>query len=76
MMFGWIRRRVIGGESGKREVTLFVFFLVTLAAGFAIYQEARGVEMENTFAFLVIVAPTAIGALLAAHGLEHWRPKE
>lgn len=73
-MFNWIRRRIIGGESGKREVTLFLVFLVAFAAGFAIFQEARGVDMEKTFSFLMVVAPTAIAALFAAHGLEHWKP--
>lgn len=75
-MFNWMRRRIIGGESGKREVTLFVFAVVALAGGYAIYQESQGAAMQQTFALLMVAFPSAVAALLGAYGLEHWKPKQ
>lgn len=64
-------RYVIGGESGKREGAWAVFLPLAALTAWASWNEAHGVEMTATFGLLTVALPTAMVAILAAHGLEH-----
>lgn len=68
-------RRVIGGETGKRESAWFVFILFAAWTGFLVWAEfAREREMEQASSMWMVLAPFVMGWVMGAHGME-WRDR-
>lgn len=74
-MFRMIRTYLIGGESGKREVALFLLFLWLGAAVYFSWQETNGLVLEETKALLMWTAVPIWGWLGLAFGFE-WVSKQ
>lgn len=66
-MFRMFRKWVLGGRSDKREAAWLVFFVVNLILIFAVRQESIGVDMPQTWAFLIIAWPASVTAVIGVH---------
>ncbi|PIE15188.1 MAG: hypothetical protein CSA68_07510 [Rhodobacterales bacterium] len=66
-MFKILRRIILGGRSDKREAAWFVFFLINMVLAWAVWQESSGVDMPQTWAFLVVSWPVALTAVIGVH---------
>jgi RsiW-degrading membrane proteinase PrsW (M82 family) len=72
-MLSYFVRRVIGGQTGKRESAWFVFLLFALWTGFLVAVEfIYEREMEQASSMWMVLAPFVIGWIMGAHGME-WR---
>ena len=60
-------RYVLGGASNKREGAWFIFLLITALVMYAVRKEAIGVDMPQTWAFLVIAWPAALAGVIGVH---------
>ena len=69
-MLSWFLRVVIGGETGKREMSLFLLLLLVCATGYAMAREAEGKAMPATFGLLMLAWPTILAVVCGAFGLE------
>lgn len=66
-MFRMFRKWVLGGRSDKREAAWLIFFVVNLILIFAVWQESIGVDMPQTWAFLIIAWPASVTAVIGVH---------
>lgn len=66
-MFRIFRKWVLGGNSDKREGSWFIFFIVNAILLFAVWKESDGVEMSQTWAFLIIAWPAALTGVIGVH---------
>lgn len=66
-MLKLFRTWVLGGDSDKREGAWLIFIIVTAILSFAVFKESAGVEMPQTWAFLIIAWPAAVAAVIGVH---------
>lgn len=66
-MIRLMRKYLLGGESDKREGSWLVFMVVTGILVFSVRQEALGVAMPQTWAFLIIAWPVSVAGVIGVH---------
>tara|TARA_Y100000310_G_scaffold211266_1_gene212039 strand:- start:17007 stop:17273 length:267 start_codon:yes stop_codon:yes gene_type:complete len=66
-MFRIFRKLVLGGRSDKREGSWFIFFIVNAILVMAVFSEARGIDLPQTWAFLIIAWPASLTAVIGVH---------
>jgi len=66
-MLRLLRKWVLGGNSDKREGAWFIFIVVNAILFFAVWKESNGVDMPQTWAFLIIAWPATVTAVIGVH---------
>lgn len=66
-MFRVFRKWVLGGNSDKREGSWLIFFIVNAILLFAVWKESDGIEMSQTWAFLIVAWPASLTAVIGVH---------
>ncbi len=66
-MLRLLRKWVLGGNSDKREGAWFIFIVVNVILFFAVWKESTGVDMPQTWAFLIIAWPATVTAVIGVH---------
>lgn len=66
-MLRLLRKWVLGGNSDKREGAWFIFIVVNAILFFAVWKESTGVNMPQTWAFLIIAWPATVTAVIGVH---------
>lgn len=66
-MIKWLRRKILGGTSDKREGAWLIFLIVNAILIYAVRKEAMGVELPQTWAFLTIAWPGTMAAVIGVH---------
>ena len=66
-MLRYLRKWVLGGNSDKREGAWLIFILVNTILVFAVWSESSGIDMPQTWAFLVIAWPSSVTAVIGVH---------
>lgn len=61
------RRWVLGGRSDKREGAWLIFIIVNAILFYAVFKESRGLDMPQTWAFLIIAWPSSVTAVIGVH---------
>ena len=66
-MFRLLRKWLLGGNSDKREASWLIFVIINAILIYAVAKESNGVEMQQTWAFLIISWPTSLSAVIGVH---------
>jgi hypothetical protein len=66
-MFRFFRKWILGGKSDKREGAWLIFFIVNSILLFAVRSESLGIDMPQTWAFLIVAWPASVAAVVGVH---------
>ena len=70
-MFKKLRQWLLGGDSDKREGAWLIFAIISGVLIYAVRHEAQGLEMEQTWDFLMIAWPAALAGVIGVHAQHH-----